>query len=142
MRRYPRRVSRIAILAALVAGLSACGASSAPTSPTGIAFGIGGGNIVPYRVMVEPTGVIRASGMGLQRHALSRNLVARLSRRVRTAFAAGVKSRQCRGTNPDIASEFIRAEGRTVTVRGTCDPRFQRLWNTLARTVGIDTSGA
>jgi hypothetical protein len=99
----------------------------------GITFGIGGGNVVPYRVMIEPTGVIRASGMRPQRQALSRNLVAAISRRVRNDFLAGVKSRQCRGTNPDIASEFIRAEGRTVRVHGACEPRFQRLWKTLAR---------
>jgi hypothetical protein len=108
----------------------------------GIAFGVGGGNIVPYRVMIEPTGVIRASGMRPRRHALSPDLAGSLSRRVRNDFAAGVKSRQCLGTNPDIASEFIRAEGRTVTVHGKCEPRFQRLWNTLARAVGIRASGA
>ena len=77
-----------------------------------------------------------------QRQALSRNLVASLSRRVRNDFSAGVKSRQCRGTNPDIASDFIRAEGRTVRVHGACEPRFRRLWKTLARAVGIDTIGA
>ena len=108
----------------------------------GITFGIGGGNIVPYRVMIEPTGVIRASGMRPQRQALSHNVVASLSRRVRNDFSAGVKSRQCRGTNPDIASHFIRAQGWTVRVHGTCEPRFQRLWNTLARAVGADTIGA
>jgi hypothetical protein len=40
--------------------------------------------------------------------------------------------------NPDVASHFIRAKGRTVTVHGNnCEPRFNRLWITLARAVGL-----
>jgi hypothetical protein len=57
---------------------------------------------------------------------------------VRAGFAAGLKSRQCPGVNPDVASHFIRAKGRTVTVHGNnCEPRFNRLWITLARAVGL-----
>jgi hypothetical protein len=140
MGRHPLRLGRIAVLAAVVAGLSACRASSAPTRPTGFAFGTGGGNIVPYHVLIEPTGVIRASGTRTRRRALSRAEAASLSRLVHREFSAGMKSRRCHGTNPDIASHFIRADDRTVTVHGNCEPRFQRLWNTLARAVGIDAS--
>jgi hypothetical protein len=130
------------VLAALAAGFCACGAASASTKPTRITFGIEGGNIAPYHFTIEPTGVVRASGWTRpRRHALSPAQVVSLSRLVRNDFSAGMKNRQCRGTLPDFASHFIRADGRSVTVRGGCEPHFQRLWNTLARAVGIATRG-
>lgn len=140
---YSRRVRRIAVLAALAAAASGCGGSSPSTRPTRIAFGVGGGNIAPYHVTIESTGLIRASGsMQPKQHGLSRTEVASLSRLVRDEFGTGLKSRQCPGTNPDVASDFIHAYDRTVRVHGTCEPRFQRLWNTLAQAVGLDASGA
>lgn len=143
MRDYSLRVRRIAVLATLLAGLSACAASSPPTSPTRISFGISGGNIAPYKVTIEPRGLILASSsLRPRQHRLSRSEVASLSRLVRKEFANGVQSRQCRGANPDIASDFIRAYGRTVTVHGGCEPRFQQLRNTLAQAVGLDASRA
>lgn len=143
MWRYSRRVRRIVVLAALVAGFSICGAASASIKPTRIEFGIAGGNISPYHFTIEPTGVVRASGWTRpRRHALSRAQVVALSRLVRDDFSAGMKNRQCRGTIPDIPYHFVRADDRSVGVRGECEPRFQRLWNTLARAVGIDSSGA
>jgi hypothetical protein len=48
-----------------------------------------------------------------------------------------LKSRLCPGTNPDIGSHFIQAYGRSVRVHGGCEPSFQRLWDTLARAVGL-----
>jgi hypothetical protein len=128
---------RTIVLAALVA-LCACGASAASTKPRRIVFGVGGGNMVPWQVTIEPTGRVRASGvMQPKRRRLSRAKVVSLSRLVRADFAAGLKSRLCAGTNPDIGSDFIRAYGRTVRVHGSCEPRFHRLWNTLAQAVGL-----
>jgi hypothetical protein len=128
---------RTIVLAALVA-LCACGASGASTKPRRIVFGVGGGNMVPWQVTIEPTGRVRVSGvMQPKRRRLSRAKVVSLSRLVRADFAAGLKSRLCAGTNPDIGSDFIRAYGRTVRVHGSCEPRFHRLWNTLAQAVGL-----
>jgi hypothetical protein len=47
----------IAVLAVSAAGLAACGASAAPTQakPMRIEFGLGGGNMVPFQVTIEPT---------------------------------------------------------------------------------------
>lgn len=103
-----------------------------------IEYGLGGGNMVPFQVTIEATGRVRARG-SIQpiRRQLSRTKVASLSRLVRHEFAAALKSRECRGTNPDVGSDFIHAAGRTVTVHGSCEPRFQRLWNTLAAAVGL-----
>ena len=94
--------------------------------------------MVPWQVTIEPTGRVHGSGaMQPTRHRLTHATVVSLTRLVREDFAAGLKSRLCAGTNPDIGSDFIRAFGRTVTVHGSCEPRFQRLWNTLARAVGL-----
>jgi hypothetical protein len=129
---------RAIVLAALLGGLCACGSSAASTAPQRIVFGVGGGNMVPYQVTIEPTGRVRASGtMQTTRHRLSHAEVVLLSRLVREGFAAGVKSRLCAGTNPDVGSDFIRAYGRTVRVHGNCEPRFHRLWRTLAQAVGL-----
>jgi hypothetical protein len=129
---------RIVVLAALLAGVCACGSSAASTAPHRIVFGIGGGNMVPSQVTIEPTGRIRASGpLKPTRRRLSPAKVVSLSRLVRQGFASGLKTRLCPGTNPDVGSDFIRAFGRTVSVHGGCEPRFHRLWDTLAQAVGL-----
>jgi hypothetical protein len=128
---------RIIVLGALLGGLCACGASAASTGLRPIVFGLGGGNIVPFQVTIEPTGIVRDSGsMQPKYRRLSHARVASLSRLVRDDLP-GLKSRLCPGTLPDFGSDFIRAYGRTVTVRGSCEPRFHRLWSTLAQAVGL-----
>jgi|SRR5579862_8683899 len=128
------------LLAAIIVGLAACGSSAASTRATSmrIAFGVGGGNIVPYQVTIEPTGRVRVIGsIRPKRRRVSRAKVASLSRLARHAFASGLSSRLCAGTNPDVGSDFIRAAGRTVRVHGGCEPRFTKLWDTLAQAVGL-----
>jgi hypothetical protein len=129
---------RILVLTAIAVALAACGASAASTQakPRRIVFGLAGGNIVPWQVTIEPTGRIRNTSMQPTRRRISRAKVVSLTRLVRHEFATGVESRMCPGTNPDVGSDFIHAFGRTVRVHGSCEPRFQRLWSTLARAVG------
>jgi hypothetical protein len=130
-------VRRIIVLAALLGGGCACGSSAASTTHR-IEFGVAGGNLVPYQVTIEPTGRVRTSGpVETKVRRLSHAKVVSLSRLVRAGFAAGLKSRLCPGTNPDVGSNFIHAYGRTVRVHGSCEPRFHRLWNTLAQAVGL-----
>jgi hypothetical protein len=129
---------RILGLTAIAAALAACGSSSASTQakPLRIVFGVGGGNMVPFQITIQPTGRVRSSGMEPTRRRLSHARVLSLTRLVREDFPR-LKSRRCSGTLPDIGAEFIHAEGRTVRVHGGCEPRFHRLWNTLARAVGV-----
>jgi hypothetical protein len=106
--------------------------------PIRIVFGDSGGNLAPFQVTIEPTGRVRSQGITRrQRRRLSHARVVSLSRLVNADFAAGLKSRLCPGVNPDVASHFIRAKGRTVTVHGNCEPRFNGIWITLARAVGL-----
>jgi hypothetical protein len=128
---------RIIVLAALLGALFACGSSDASTTPHRIVFGVVGGNLASYQVTIEPTGRIRSSHVTTKYRVLSRAKVVSLSRLVRADFASGLESRLCPGTNPDFSSEFIQAYGRTVRVHGRCEPRFHRLWDTLAQAVGL-----
>ena len=128
---------RIIVLAALLGAAYPCGSSVASTTSHRIVFGVVGGNLAAYQVTIEPTGRIRSSQVRTKYHVLSRAKVVSLSRLVRASFASGLKSRICPGTNPDFGSKFIQAYGRTVRVRGSCEPRFHRLWDTLAQAVGL-----
>ena len=132
---------RIIVLTGLLVGMCACGTSAASTAPHRIVFGLGGGNLAPWQVTIEPTGRVHATAdVRPSRRQLSRAKVVSLSNLVREAFSAGLKSRLCPGTNPDVGSRFIHAFGRTVRVHGNCEPRFSRLWNALARAVGLGFS--
>jgi hypothetical protein len=131
-------VRRIVVLALSATALAACGASAASTrtKPTRIDFGLRGGNFAPFQITIERTGRVRATGSIRPRHRrLSQAKTKSLSRIVRRDLPA-LKSRRCPGTNPDIASSFIRAAGRTVTVHGSCEPAFSRLLSSLERAVG------
>jgi len=132
----------VAVTIAVVAA-SGAPAASAQAKPTRIEFGVGGGNMVPFQVTIEPTGRVRstiaARFIRPERHRLPQATVASLSALVRHAFASGVRSRQCGATNPDVGSDFIRAAGHTVTVHGSCEPRFTKLWDALARAVRLKT---
>ena len=132
---------KVLLAVAITAALAACGSSIASTEagPMRIAFGVGGGNMVPFQVTIERTGRVRATyPIRPQRRRLTQAKVASLSRLVRHAFATGLRSRQCPGTNPDVGSDYIRALGRTVRVHGSCEPRFTKLWDTLAHAVGLN----
>jgi hypothetical protein len=92
-------------------GLAACGGSSQAAKPVQVVFGTTGGNILP------------------QKYALTVN--GELANQLRKAGTpGGVLS--CKGTLPDVAAMYIRVDGRMVlTVHGSCDPSFTRLWNKL-----------
>ena len=124
---------RLAALVAIAATVAACGASRAPTRAEPVVFGVSGGNLAPFRATIEPSGQLEYTGLPKPRRThVSRAKAASLSRLVQAAFAGGLKSRRCPGTNPDIVSGFIRVSGRTVTVHGSCEPGFTKLWDELA----------
>jgi hypothetical protein len=122
---------RAAACVLLALGLAACGGSTRPTA-TRIQFGIAGGNIAPYVITIFPNGTVQASGRRVSHGLVSASTVASFSR-----FPAGIESRRCPGTLPDIASEYILVGRRNVTVHGSCEPAFTRLYDRLARAVGL-----
>jgi hypothetical protein len=125
-------------LAVAATALAACRGSAASPQPVRIVFGIGGGNVVPFQVVIAASGAVSASGSrSVDRTRLSRRRLLRLDRELHTAFRSGLVSRECTATNPDVGTDFITLGRRTVHVHGGCEPRFQTLWNTLARAVGL-----
>jgi len=125
------------VLTAIAAALTGCGSGATEHAP--IVFGITGGNMVPYRVSIEPNGSVRVTGSGLaSRRHVTPARVRNLQREIQQAHLGG---RRCAGVLPDVASRYIRLGGRTVTVHGTCDQRFQRVWNDLLRGVALLRTG-
>ena len=116
------------MLAAIVATLAGCGASSTAHGP--IVFGITGGNIAPYRISIQPNGGVR----GASHRRIPPARVRRLRREIEQAH---LTSRTCAGALPDVASQYIRVGRRTVTVHGDCETSFERVWNDLAQVVGL-----
>lgn len=124
---------RMLAVAALLAATAACGSSAPTGSP--IVFGLTGGNIRPFSVTIRPNGSVHERGTTppIHRRQIPPAEVQRLQREIKVANLA---SRNCTGALPDTASRYIRSGGRTVTVHGSCDTAFERIWNKLVAAVG------
>jgi hypothetical protein len=123
---------RLSLLAVLVLGLAACGGSGASKSTLKITFGTSGGTMVPNSVTIAPDGVVTRTGSPPARLTSAEN--AKLSGLVQSSFSK-LRSEECPGTFPDESAAFITALGRTVTVRGSCEPEFTKLWGSLGSAV-------
>ena len=103
----------------------------------GFEFGRTGGNIQPFTVTISKTGVVRTAGAApahigvVSKHQLT--VLTGIALAVRFAAIPAVTA--CPKTLPDVAAQFIRVEGRTVRVHGSCLARFNRLWTALNRAV-------
>lgn len=138
-RGYSREVRGVLASVVAAVALVGCAATAASIRPRPIVFGVGGGNMVPWQVTIQPDGRIRHEGLTVpKRHRVSRAEFLSLSRLVRRDFAGGLANRLCPKINPDVGSSFIRDFGRTVTVHGNCEARFNRLWGALMRAVGLN----
>jgi len=127
------RVGLLVALAVLVA-VAACGSSAAAGRPQAIRFGYSGGNLFGSTASIRPDGAVTVRlPHGTRRSRISVRLVRKLGREIRQAQ---LTNRICAGTNPDFAGRFIRLGRRTVTVRGGCEPRFDRVWSDLTKAVG------
>ena len=118
----------------LVAGAAVLLAAPAALSAPGYDFGRAGGNIAPYTVTISPGGAVTVSGPAqVGRAKLTATQLASLAAAVKTTRLSALPTRtNCPGTLPDFASRFVTAGGRTVYVRGSCEPRFDRTWHALA----------
>lgn len=130
---------RLTFLAVLALGLAACGGSGASKETLKITLGRNGGLIVPYSVTIAPGGAVTTQGNPpVKPKSLTSAKDVELSGLVRSEFGK-LKSEQCPGTFPDEAAQFITAMGKTVTVRGTCEPGFTQLWNELTTALGLNS---
>lgn len=100
-----------------------------------IAFGRVDGNIKPFAASVNAAGQVTVDGAQARDVGSARvRALVRLARRQQ--FFSLPASTRCSGTLPDVAARYIRVRsaGRVKTVRfqGSCNPRFEALWNALA----------
>jgi hypothetical protein len=126
------------MIRALLAASFAAALLAAPAlSATGYAFGRAGGNIRPFTVTVTAGGAVRASGpVTVGRTQLT---AAQLASVAKAAQAVDFSARQvlCPHTLPDIAATFVQAGARKLTVHGSCDLPYAKLWNALVAVVKL-----
>ena len=132
-------VRRLILLAVLALGLAACGGSGTPKNAVKIKFGRVSGLITPYTITIAPDGTVSAEGYPPVEppKSLTSAEVETLSAQVRNEMGK-LTTLQCAHTLPDAASSFITALGKTVTVRGDCEPRFTALYDALTTALHLN----
>jgi hypothetical protein len=94
---------------------------------------------MPLTVTIARDGTVTARGpaQGI-RPKLSPAAVAGLIRLARAeGLTTGSSLTRCAGTLPDIAAAWVSVGGRTMTVHGSCKPRFTELYAVLSAAVGL-----
>ena len=127
-------MTRVLLAAALVCALAPACASAARYS-----FGRAGGNIEPFTISITSNGAVYATGpVKVGRMSLTAAQLAAIARSVSAAdFSTLPGTTLCLGTLPDFAASWISVGGRKVSVRGSCSPRFDRVWSALAGAVRL-----
>jgi hypothetical protein len=127
-------VTRLALVAALIVAIAAPAASAARYS-----FGRQGGNIEPYTVAISTSGAVTTSGpVKVGRTRLTARQLRSLANTVAAAgFSTLPATTFCLGTLPDFASGWVAVGTQKVSVRGSCSPRFTRVWKALAGAVRV-----
>lgn len=117
-------------MAGVAVGLAA--AASATTRARPIQFGRSGGNGPQWAVSIGSGGTvtITTSGGPTRHRTITTARVRQLDREIQRAHLA--KKRICAGSNPDFTSQYIRFAGHEFVLRGSCEPKFTRVWNDLA----------
>ena len=104
------------------------------------AFSRSGGNIVPFHARIAASGDVIVDSK--PRRALKRPQLAALERLVQQQRFAALPSRiRCAGVLPDIATRSVTAvvngKRSSVSVRGGCNRRFDRVYGALVRAIGL-----
>jgi len=132
-------MTRLALAAVLALALAAPAAARTPAAR--YSFGRQGGNIAPYTVTISTTGAVTTSGpVKVGRTKLSGRQLAGLAKTLDAAgFSTLPATTFCLGTLPDFASDWVAAGSQKVSVRGSCSPRFARVWNALTGAVRLSS---
>ena len=130
-------MTRALLAAALVCGLMPAAASAARYS-----FGRQGGNIAPYTVSIAASGAVYSTGpVKVGRTTLTPAQLGAIAKTVSSAdFGTLAATTLCLGTLPDFAATWISVGRRKVSVRGSCSPRFDRVWAALSGAVRLSTA--
>ena len=129
---------RLTVLAALALGLAACGGPSVPKDAVKITVGLTGGSVMPYSITIAPGGAVTTKGFPpVKPKPLTSAEDVELSRLVRARIGK-FKTLLCARSLSDEASRFITALGKTVAVRGTCEPGFTKLLYALTNALDLN----
>jgi hypothetical protein len=125
-------VKTLAVL--LLSAIAAVPASGAV--PQGFSFGRSGGNIRPLEVTISAAGrvTVDKERRGVVPQARLRALQRLLERE---GFATLPGRIVCKGVLPDVATRHVFASGKSVSVRGGCNGRFDRVYAALAHVAGV-----
>jgi hypothetical protein len=127
------RVALLLLALSVAAAVAACGAGAAGRTP--IVFGATGGNVIGYRVTIQPNGSVRVRGRPWKfRRQVRPARVRRLRREIQRAHLA---TSTCTGSLPDFATKYIRLGDRRYAVRGGCEVPFTRVFNDLVAAVRL-----
>jgi hypothetical protein len=123
-------------LAVLGVGVAVAYGASAASRPRPIEFGRSGGNGPQWSVSIKSGGgvTVSSSGVGTRHRKITAAHVRQLDREIQRAKLA--KKRICAGSNPDFTLQYIKFAGHKHVLRGSCEPRFTRVWNELATVAG------
>ena len=88
-----------------------------------------------YTVSIKSTGRGSIMGPSSRHRKITVQRVRLLGREIQQAHLA--ESRVCTGAAlPDFATRYIRLGSDTFRLRGSCEPRFERVWNDVVRAIG------
>jgi hypothetical protein len=126
-----RHLASLACLCFASLLLVACGGGSRKSNMK-VTFGQRGGT-VPWAVTISPNGATaRTVYAPMMPKALTSAQEADLSRLVR-GYYPNIKSEHCARPGYNSREWFVTALGRTVTVKGNCQPIFFSFWVKLLK---------
>jgi hypothetical protein len=137
-------MKRALFLAILATALVVVPAALTTTPPkTSYAFGRSGGNIRPQTTTITSAGVVHIAGAPDRHVSVAKRTELRALVRSVKFFSLPTYT-NCPGAHPDVAARFVKVtlgtQVRTVTVHGSCVPRFQKLATALNRAAGLTIS--
>lgn len=138
-----RGLAGAASLAAATLAFVPAGNAGGPINSPPTLFQFGRGvNGSSYSVAIFVNGSVAAKGLRPLHHQLSADTVAQLTAlRTAVGFDRLPAKISCPGSTAATAHRFIRStdngELKTVTVRGGCSKRFNRLYSALLGAVGV-----
>jgi hypothetical protein len=99
-------------------------------------FGRVGGNVVPLRTQIYPSGRVVVNGRPGRR--LTRARVTALRRYAAALGFAQIPRRiECPGVLPDVATLYVKVgAARTAFMHGSCNRRLDRFYTALAKATG------
>jgi hypothetical protein len=137
----------VAAVASLLLAPLAASAGSGSNASAAFTFGRSGGNIAPFTVAIARNGSVSAQGavrLDNPRRIVSADARAGMLDLARAeGFFSLPKTISCPRTLPDVASFFVSikrpAGTTTVSVHGSCKPRFNRLYALINAVAGVTT---